>query len=128
MAAPVSQSITGSSKAALIYILGGPGVGKGSLCTPLTKQFANFYHLSVGDHLRDLLTQDSSPNTSQVFGGLDHATFSTLMQQRQLLPTETIVSIVESALGAISKTAAANEVSHPIILVDGFPRSLGQPR
>ena len=124
MAATVPQPIIWSSKPALIYILGGPGVGKGSLCIPLPKQFTNVYHLSVGDHLRDLLTQDSSPSTSQSFGGLDHGTFSTLMQQRQLLPTETIVSIVENALGTIANTAAASGVSNQIVLVDGFPRSL----
>lgn len=114
----------GSSKPALIYILGGPGVGKGSLCTPLHKQFTNVYHSSVGDHLRDLLAEDSSQSTPQSFGGLDHETFSLLMQQRQLLPTDTIVSIVDNALGEISDTAAANGVSNPIVLVDGFPRSL----
>lgn len=124
MAVPGSQPTTGSSRPALIYILGRPGVGKGTLCTPLPKQFTNIYHLSVGDHLRDLLAQDSSPSTSQSFGGLDHGAFSTLMQQRQLLPTETIVSIVENALGAISNMAAAGGVGNPIVLVDGFPRSL----
>jgi len=124
MAALVPQPTIGPSKPALIYILGGPGVGKGSLCTPLPKQFTNIYHLSVGDHLRELLAQDSSTSTTQSFGGLDHGTFSMLMQQRQLLPTETIVSIVENALSAIANTAAASGISNPIILVDGFPRSL----
>jgi adenylate kinase family enzyme len=46
------------------------------------------------------------------------------MQQRQLLPTETIVTIVGAALRAISNAAAASGLRNPIILVDGFPRSL----
>lgn len=124
MAALMSQPTTRSPRSASIYILGGPGVGKGSLCTPLPKQFTNVYHLSVGDYLRELLAQGSFPSTSQSVGGLDYGNFSTLMQQRQLMPTETIVSIVDNALGAISNTAAANGVSNPIVLVDGFPRSL----
>lgn len=124
MAAPMFQPTKRSSMPSLIYIVGGPGVGKGSLCTPLPKQFTNVYHLSVGDHLRDLQAQDSSQSTPQSFGGLDYETFRTLMQQRQLLPTETIVSIVDTALKAIADTAADSGVSNPIVLVDGFPRSL----
>jgi len=117
----MSQPSTKPSK--LIYILGGPGVGKGSLSVPLANQFTNVYHLSVGDHLRDLLAQDNSQSTSQSLGGLDHETFSTRMQQRELLPTETIVSIVDAALKSIYDTASASKISKPIILVDGFPRS-----
>ena len=124
MAATMLQPTTGLSKPSLIYILGGPGVGKGSLCTPLPQQFTNVYHISVGDHLRELMAQNSSQTTPQPLGGLDHETFVTLMQQRQLLPTETIVSIVGAALRAISNAAAASEISNPIVLVDGFPRSL----
>ena len=123
MASPMPQPSTKPSKPRLIYILGGPGVGKGSLSVPLANQFTNVYHLSVGDHLRDLLTQDNSQSTSQSLGGLEYEAFSTLMQQRQLLPTETIVSIVDAALKSIYDTASASKVSKPIILVDGFPRS-----
>jgi adenylate kinase family enzyme len=46
------------------------------------------------------------------------------MQQRQLLPTENIISIVGAALRAISNTATARGIRSPIVLVDGFPRSL----
>ena len=124
MAAPMSEVAAESSRLSLIYILGGPGVGKGTLCSPLSKQFTNVYRLSVGDHLRDLLAQGSPQSTAQSFGGLNHGTFSTLTQQRQLLPTETIVSIVDNALRVIADTAAASGVSNPIVLIDGFPRSL----
>lgn len=124
MAATTFQLTIESWKPSLIYVLGGPGVGKGSLRTPLPKQFTNVYHLSVGDHLRELMAQNSSRTTPQPLGGLDHRTFTTLMQQRQLLPTETIVSIVDAALRAISNAATVSGISNPIVLVDGFPRSL----
>ena len=64
MAAPTFQPTKRPSRPSLIYIVGGPGVGKGSLCTPLPKQFTNVYHLSVGDHLRDLQAQGSSQSTA----------------------------------------------------------------
>lgn len=123
MAEPISQPTTASSKSRLIYILGAPGVGKGSLCNPLSDQFTNVYHLSIGDHLRNLSTQDSSQTTPQPLGGMDQQTFSTLMQRRQLLPAETIVSIVDSFLKMTSSKASASGIDNPIILVDGFPRT-----
>jgi adenylate kinase family enzyme len=46
------------------------------------------------------------------------------MQQRRLLPDETIVAIVDAALKAVSNTASVGGVDDPIVLVDGFPRSL----
>ncbi|KAM0709886.1 hypothetical protein Q7P35_003929 [Cladosporium inversicolor] len=75
------------------------------------------------DHLRNLLTQDSSQTTPKPLGGLGHAAFSTLMQRRQLLPAETIVSIVDSFLKMTSSKASASGIDNPIILVDGFPRT-----
>ena len=124
MATPIPQPSTESSRPSVIYILGAPGAGKGTLCKLLAATFTNVYHLSVGDHLRHLQTQDSSASTSERFGGLDHGTFSEQMQQRRLLPDETIVAIVDAALKAVSNTAFVSGVSNPIVLVDGFPRSL----
>lgn len=112
-----------SPQASLIYILGAPGAGKGTLCTFLAQQYTNVFHLSVGDHLRYLLSQELSQSTPQTFGGLDHETFSSLMQQRQLLPAEAVVAIVDNAVKTISKTAAARQLGAPIILIDGFPLS-----
>jgi UMP-CMP kinase len=124
MAASSPQSATASSRPTLIYILGAPGADKGSLCAPLSEQLANVWHLSTGDYLRSILVQDPSQDISQSFGGLDRDMSSRLMQQRQLLPSETIVSIVDTALRAISGVASDHGVHSPIILVDGFPRSL----
>jgi len=124
MAAPLAQPTTNPSRPSIIYILGAPGAGKETLCKLLAKAYTNVYHLSVGDHLRHLQSQDSSQSTSDSFGGLDHETFTERMQQRQLLPTDTIVAIVDAALKAVSDTASFSEISNPIVLVDGFPRSI----
>jgi UMP-CMP kinase len=53
-------------KPTLIYVIGAPGAGKGTLCALLAKHFTNIHHLSVGDHLRSLLES----NAQQTFGGL----------------------------------------------------------
>lgn len=41
-----------AKKPSIIYILGAPGAGKGTLCSSFTQHYANVYHLSIGDHLR----------------------------------------------------------------------------
>ena len=104
-------------KPTIIYVVGAPGAGKGTLCTRLAKHYTNIHHLSVGDHLRSLLKY----NAHQTFGGLSAAQFRALLQLRSLLPPATIVAIIDEAVNDIRK-AAAGDAGTPIVLVDGFPR------
>ncbi|KAM0694650.1 hypothetical protein Q7P36_005006 [Cladosporium allicinum] len=104
-------------KPTLIYVIGAPGAGKGTLCALLTKHFTNIHNLSVGDHLRGLLEL----NAQQTFGGLPAEQLRRLLQLRSLLPPATVVSIVDDAVKAIGK-ATADESETPTVLVDGFPR------
>jgi len=104
-------------KPSLIYVIGAPGAGKGTLCTLLAKHFTNIHHLSVGDHLRSLLEL----NAQQTFGGLPAEELGKLLQLRSLLPPATIISIIDDAVNNIRKAAAGGS-GVPIILVDGFPR------
>jgi UMP-CMP kinase len=107
-------------KPTLIYVIGAPGAGKGTLCTLLAKCFTNIHHLSVGDHLRSLLEL----NAQQTFGGLPAEQLSRLLQLRSLLPPGTIISIIDDAVKAIGKAAEGNSETQ-IVLVDGFPRTPG---
>jgi UMP-CMP kinase len=43
----------------VIFVLGGPGVGKGTQCTNLVKDYG-FVHLSAGDLLREEQNRDGS--------------------------------------------------------------------
>ena len=36
----------------IVYILGGPGVGKGTACAELARRYQQLHHISVGDILR----------------------------------------------------------------------------
>lgn len=117
-----SKSPTSSS---LIYVLGAPGAGKGTLCTLLAKTYKNIHHISLGDHLRSLLSPaplfTASPET---FGGLDYADFSARMQRRELLPATNIVAITRKAIeNLVGSTPSGADETKQIILIDGFPRS-----
>lgn len=41
---------------AYVFVLGGPGAGKGTQCSLLAKEF-NFQHLSAGSLLREFIAQ-----------------------------------------------------------------------
>jgi UMP-CMP kinase len=113
----------------IIYVVGAPGAGKGTLCTLLSKHYTNTHHLSVGDHLRKLLEL----NAQQTFGGLPAKEIKRLLQLRSLLPPSTIISIIDDAVNDIRQAAALSGSGTPIVLVDGFPRDpksipLAQPK
>lgn len=110
--------------ATIIYVLGAPGAGKGTICPLLAQNYANTYHLSIGDHLRSLLDLEPSTTTAATFGGLGRSDFSTRMQRRELLPAKTLISIATNAINSIVQRASTDCVNKPTILVDGFPRSL----
>jgi UMP-CMP kinase len=107
-------------KPSIIYVIGAPGAGKGTLCDLIAKHFTNIHHLSVGDHLRSLLEWDAP----QTFSGLNAEELSKLLLLRSLLPPATIVSIVDDAVNNIRKAAAGGSGT-PIVLIDGFPRDPG---
>jgi 2-phosphoglycerate kinase len=44
--------LTASPKKKVVFVLGGPGSGKGTNCTKITEQFG-YVHLSAGDLLRE---------------------------------------------------------------------------
>jgi adenylate kinase family enzyme len=115
-------------KPTIIYVVGAPGAGKGTLCARLAKHYTNIHHLSVGDHLRSLIKL----NDQHTFCGLSVGQLRAQLQLRSLLPPATIVAIVDEAVNNIHKTAA-DDAGTSIVLVDGFPRDpksipLAQPK
>ena len=101
----------------IIFILGPPGAGKGTLCKRLIQEF-EFCHISVGDHLR-ALCDPLRDHESAAFGGLSRETIQTNLKDRKLLDSEPLVAIIHNKLEQEQKTGQT------IIILDGFPRSDG---
>ncbi|KAK4232454.1 P-loop containing nucleoside triphosphate hydrolase protein [Podospora fimiseda] len=91
----------------VIFVIGAPGAGKGTLCKRLAED-NNLEHLSIGDLLRQI---SSSPNADQIM--------ASYIQRGELLPTDMILSI----LGPFFQ-----ESSGQTLLLDGFPRQLDQAK
>lgn len=51
--------MTGKAWKNIVFVLGGPGSGKGTQCSKLAEEF-NYTHISVGDVLRDEVLKDTN--------------------------------------------------------------------
>ncbi|KAI2471204.1 uridylate kinase [Annulohypoxylon bovei var. microspora] len=104
----------------VIFVLGGPGAGKGTQCSRLVASYG-FAHLSAGDLLR---AEQSRPSSE--FGSLirEH------IRNGTIVPMEVTIALLEASMRDIlSSTTSPTSSSSPQkgkFLIDGFPRKLDQ--
>ncbi|KAG5220743.1 UMP-CMP kinase [Salix suchowensis] len=106
--APAARSpVFDASKVTVIFVLGGPGAGKGTQCAYLVKDFG-FCHLS-GSEYGDLIR--------------------TCIKEGTIVPMEVTVKLLENAMLAALKESHEGEGwadGHGRFLIDGFPRKMDQ--
>ncbi|KAF2630841.1 UMP-CMP kinase-like protein [Macroventuria anomochaeta] len=95
----------------VIFVLGGPGAGKGTQCTKLVSDYG-FKHLSAGDLLRE---EQDRPGSE--FGEM----IKTYIKEGTIVPMEVTIQLLENAM----KKAMETE-NKSLFLIDGFPRKLDQ--
>lgn len=95
----------------VFFILGGPGVGKGTQCEILSNAVdSNFIHLSAGDLLRAERNRPDSIYSSVI----NHH-----IRQGTIVPSQITIDLLKTAL------QSDNSKSHDF-LIDGFPRNVDQ--
>jgi len=87
----------------VVFVLGGPGSGKGTQCSNIVKHF-NFVHLSAGDLLREEMASGSKLAEM----------ISDFMKNGKIVPSEVTVGLLAAAM----KKSGKNK-----FLIDGFPRN-----
>lgn len=98
--------------ALVIFVLGGPGAGKGTQCANLVRDYG-FAHLSAGDLLR---AEQDRPGSQ--FGDL----IRSYIKEGQIVPMEVTIQLLENAMvEQIEKDKTKN-----LFLIDGFPRKMDQ--
>lgn len=91
-------------KPQVVFVLGGPGAGKGTQCANIVAEFG-WVHLSAGDLLRAEQATDSE----------DSALIKEYIKDGKIVPVEiTIRLLLKAMLGSEKKR----------FLIDGFPRSM----
>ena len=90
-----------------VFVLGGPGCGKGTNCARLKADFG-FEHLSAGD----LLREEKSRQGSEV-----GALISEYIKEGKIVPAEITIGLLKAAM---------QKNPEKTFLIDGFPRKLDQ--
>ncbi|KZM26469.1 ATP binding [Ascochyta rabiei] len=105
------EELTGTGNSFfVIFVSGGPGVGKGTQCSFLAKEFG-LHHISVGDLLRVEAARPESPYRDFIPESI---------QKSILLPAQLTSQLLQEAMGQ-----ARSQGKHAFLL-DGFPRSIAQ--
>lgn len=92
----------------VIFVLGGPGAGKGTQCERLVEQF-DFVHLSAGDLLREERARPESAVGDVIRKHIREGT---------IVPMEITTSLLQTAMQAAMPKKK--------FLIDGFPRNIEQ--
>lgn len=97
-----------NAKLPVIWVLGGPGCGKGTQCDRIVSKYG-FTHLSSGDLLRD-----------EVKSGSDRGKqLNEMMEKGELVPLFVVLDLLaEAMIGKLSGSKG--------FLIDGYPREVAQ--
>lgn len=101
------------TKVTVVYILGGPGSGKGTQSARLVQDYG-FKHLSAGDLLRDEQDREGSEYGQMI---------KNYIKDGLIVPMEVTVKLLENAMRA---KIESDETHSARFLVDGFPRKMDQ--
>lgn len=92
----------------VIFVIGGPGSGKGTQCEKIVEEYG-FTHLSSGDLLRE-----------EVKSGSERGQYlNEIMQKGDLVPKEIVLDMIRDAM-------VANCEKSNGFLIDGYPREVEQ--
>ena len=98
-----SYNLHKTKKPAVIFVLGGPGAGKGTQCEKLTKQYG-MKHISAGDLLRE----------ERASGSANGQLIDTCLKEGNIVPVKITLDLLKEAI----LDSKCNRY-----LIDGFPRN-----
>lgn len=101
------QAATGN-KVPIIWVLGGPGSGKGTQCDRIVAKY-KFSHFSTGDLLRDEVKSGSEKGKQ----------LSELMTRGDLVPNDEVLALLKAAMEKVADQTVG-------YLIDGYPREKDQ--
>ena len=93
-----------TAKFDVVFVLGGPGCGKGTNCAKIVAEF-DYVHLSAGDLLR--AARESGSELADMI--------NTYIKEGRIVPAEITVGLLKTAMEQSGKKK---------FLVDGFPRDM----
>mmetsp|Transcript_33141 Transcript_33141/g.48588 ORF Transcript_33141/g.48588 Transcript_33141/m.48588 type:complete len:244 (+) Transcript_33141:3-734(+) len=107
----VEKGAQKESKYQVVFILGGPGSGKGTQCERLCLDLRSWSHLSAGDLLRAERKKDDSELANVINSNIAAG---------KIVPSEITVRLLRNAMEEEKQRSGTTK-----FLIDGFPRSEG---
>jgi len=101
--------VVSSMKPQVVFVLGGPGAGKGTQCAKIVENYS-YTHLSAGDLLRE-----ERSRTGSEYGQL----IDNYIKDGKIVPVEITINLLRKAM---ESTMEADEQKFRF-LIDGFPRN-----
>jgi UMP-CMP kinase len=99
----VAANMLGDKKVTVVFVLGGPGSGKGTQCANIVEHFG-FTHLSAGDLLR-----------AEIKSGSENGTMiENMIKEGKIVPSEVTIKLLKQAM---------IKDENDRFLIDGFPRN-----
>ncbi|KAL3537149.1 hypothetical protein ACH5RR_000515 [Cinchona calisaya] len=96
-------SLLTDKKVTVVFVLGGPGSGKGTQCANIVQHFG-YIHLSAGDLLR-----------AEIKSGSENGTMiQNMIEEGKIVPSEVTIKLLQQAM---------EESGNDKFLIDGFPRN-----
>jgi len=105
---PVDKTALKAAGLPIVWVLGGPGCGKGTQCDKIVAKYG-FTHLSSGDLLREEV-QSGSPRGKELLA---------IMEKGDLVPLQVVLDLLAEAM--IGKLGGSKG-----FLIDGYPREVSQ--
>ncbi|XP_050236905.1 UMP-CMP kinase 3-like isoform X2 [Mercurialis annua] len=101
--APREENRIAPNKPTVVFVLGGPGSGKGTQCANIVEHFG-YTHLSAGDLLR-----------AEIKSGSENGTMiQNMIKDGKIVPSGVTIKLLEKAM---------LESGNDKFLIDGFPRN-----
>jgi len=100
------SSSTKEPQAEVVFVLGGPGAGKGTQCEFLQKEL-KIVHLSAGDLLRK----------ERASGSKHGDMIDTYIKEGKIVPVEVTVGLLKKEMEQYAKEGRR------VFIIDGFPRN-----
>ncbi|XP_057230629.1 adenylate kinase isoenzyme 1 isoform X3 [Malurus melanocephalus] len=92
----------------IIFVVGGPGSGKGTQCEKIVQKYG-YTHLSTGDLLRAEVSSGSERGKK----------LQAIMEKGELVPLDTVLDMLRDAMVAKADVSKG-------FLIDGYPREVKQ--
>merc|ERR1712168_498910 len=105
---PMDRTPLKTSGLPIVWVLGGPGCGKGTQCDKIVAKYG-YTHLSSGDLLREEVQSGSDRGKS----------LTKIMESGQLVPLQTVLDLLAEAM--VKKLSGSKG-----FLIDGYPREVAQ--